>query len=410
MTSIGVLSMDDSLAAAKHKHHAQPSTKELLLKVKERDDMIKDLLLRVEALENKRNGVVVAQPASSVDANPSSPPASLPPAEEVATQAPQTNSAPQTQSAKPDAPGQFSVDVQASQRALERTLAKSGALLLPSGYLDTDINFAFSHSETPSLITVSSGQADAGETVGRGQQSVFSGRARQNIFDPSVAFRLGLPFDSQLELNLPYRFVDHSTVAAGQNLNIKANNSALGDIQVGLAKTLLKEEKWWPDVVARVRWNTGSGEAALGGGVNSITGSLSLLKRQDPLAFFLNGSYTKSFTQKNYFAGANGLMTSYNPGDTLGFSFGAQLAASSDTSLSFSLDQLFVSNVQQGFDTIAGSNRNVGILSIGASSIISRNFFVNLSVGVGLTNDAPDYTAGITLSNRTNLRPYLGLK
>lgn len=393
--SAAVLSVNDSLAAVKNKHHTHPSTRELLLKVKERDDVIKNLLLRVEALENKRDGAVVTQPGT-VDANPSISP-SQPPATEVAAQTAQTNNPPPSQTTKPDAPGQFDVDVQASQRALERTLAKSGALLLPSGYLDTDFNFTFTHREMPSLV------------ASKDLKSIFLGSNRQNIFEPSLAFRLGLPFDSQLEFSLPYRFIDYSTVVSGQSLDIKENNSGLGDVEIGVAKTVLKEDKWWPDLIARVNWNTGSGSSDINNGLGSITASMVALKRQDPLAFFFSGAYTKSFTEKNYLAGKDGNI-SYTPGDVLAFSFGAQLAASSDTSLSFSLDQLFVSNVEQGSDTIAGSNRNMGILSLGASSIITRNFFVNVSAGMGLTNDAPDYTAGITLSNRTNLRPYLGLK
>jgi hypothetical protein len=395
--------MDDSVAARKNKNRTQVSTRALLQKVKERDAMIKDLLSRVEALENNRSETAVTRQEPLANNEQSSPAPQQPANADI--QPDKSSSQPQAKTGEPaEAPGEFKVDLQASQRALERTLAKSGVLLLPTWYLDTDLNFTFTHRENQNFVLSRDSQ---GHTI-----SLASGKLRQNIFDPSIGFRLGLPFDSQLEFSLPYRFINQSKIMPSLAVDDKANGSGLGDVQIGLAKTLLQEDKWWPDLIARVRWNTDSGEASdgnvrLGGGIHSITGSLSMLKRQDPLAFFLNASYTKSFTKKDYFTGANGLTSSYNPGDTLDFSFGAQLAASADTSLSFSLDQFFVSNQQQGSQTIAGSNQNIAMLSVGASSIISRNFFINLSVGMGLTSDAPDYTAGITISNRTNLKPYL---
>ncbi len=399
IVTLGLSFMNDSIAAHKNKRKTHLSTQALLLKVKERDAVIKDLLARVEALENNRSGVAVTQQESLPYDHQSSPPQSQPAKDN--TQPDKTDSPPQNKTAETEAPGQFTVDEQASQRALERTLAKSGVLLLPTWYLDSDLNFTFTHREDQNFIQSKDNQ---GHDI-----SLASGKSRQNLFDPSIAFRLGLPFDSQLEFTLPYRFIDQSNIMPSLAGDIKANGSGLGDVQVGLAKTLLKEEQWWPDLIARVSWNTDSGDATdgdvgLGGGLHRVTGSLTALKRQDPLAFSFNARYTKAFTKKDYFPGGNG---SYNPGDTLAFSIGAQLAASADTSLLIALDQSFSSNIERGSQTIAGSNQNIGVLLIGASSIVSRNLFVNLTVGMGLTDDAPDYTAGITLSNRTNLKPYL---
>ncbi|WP_394752293.1 transporter [Crenothrix sp.] len=403
VTAVSLVFMDNSVAAHKHKRKPSHSTQALLQEVKQRDALIKNLLLRVEALENSRNPLSAPHhpQQEQLATNTTLPPQQAAPAA-TQTQADKTNSSPKPKAAA-EAPGQFSVDEQAAQRALERTLAKSGALLVPTWSLDTDLNFDFAHSERQIARIAKIGNDNITDLA----------KVRRNTFTPSVAFRLGLPFESQLEFSLPYSFIDQSTIPViqGQVGERKASGSGLGDIQIGLAKTLLREEQWWPDLIARVSWNTDSGDATdgdvgLGGGVHRVTGSLTALKRQDPLAFSFNARYTKAFTKKDYFPGVNG---SYNPGDTLAFSIGAQLAASADTSLSIALDQSFISNTELGSQTIAGSNQNIGLLSIGASSIVSRNLFVNLTVGMGLTDDAADYTAGITLSNRTNLKPYLGL-
>lgn len=404
--TVTVFFMNETIAARKTKTKSQQriSAHVLLLKIKERDVIIADLMSRIEMLEHTVGGAANGGQKNFARNSLLPPPSS----EQSSVQAEKSNKQTQTKTAEAEAPGEFKVDLQASQRALERTLAKSGALLLPTWFLDTDLNFNFTHQENPTFINIIDPQTRIA--------SLVAGKSRQNTFEPSIGFRLGLPHDAQLEISLPYRFVNQSINAPLlPGFETHANGSGLGDLQIGLAKTVLKEKAWWPDLIARVSWNADIGErndngVNLGGGIQSITGSLTALKRQDPLAFFLNASYTKTFTTKNYFIDGNGVPESFNAGDTIGVSFGTQLAASANTSLSLALNQLFVSNTTRGSQTIAGSNRNIGILTIGASSIISRNVFVNINAGMGLTEDSPDYTAGISISTRTNLKPYLGVE
>ena len=110
----------------------------------------------------------------------------------------------------------------------------------------------------------------------------------------------------------------------------------LGDFSVGLAKTVLRERNWWPDVVLRVNWDTGLGErtdndVALDGGFQELAGSVSLVKRQDPLVFVAGSFYEAAFEEDDI-----------DPGDTLGFSLGTFLAASPNTSLRVVLNQSFI--------------------------------------------------------------------
>jgi hypothetical protein len=45
----------------------------------------------------------------------------------------------------------------------------------------------------------------------------------------------------------------------------------------------------------------------------------------------------------------------------------------------------------------------IGTLSFGASSIIGRGKFLGLSAGIGLTDEAPEYSVGISLAARFGL-------
>lgn len=295
---------------------------------------------------------------------------------------------------KASLPGQFEVDETALDRALERTLASEGVVLMPFGMVEIEPSLTYVRQEidTPSLINLF-GFPAFGET-----------EVERNDYIASLAARIGLPFDSQLELDVPFSYVDQSemtTIGFDPIDEVEDDTGAFGDLRVGLAKTLMKEGGWRPDVVARVSWDSQTGKSvsngiALGGGNHELTGSLSLVKSQDPLAFFGSVSYEKTFEEDNL-----------DPGDRVGISIGTVLAASPETSLRASLRQDFTGDAEFEGNELDGTDQMAATLSIGASSILGRGILLDASADVGLTDDAPDYAARISLPIRFNVRPML---
>lgn len=291
------------------------------------------------------------------------------------------------------APGQFEVDELALDRALERTLTREGAVLLPFGMVEFEpgISYVRREFDAPALINLF-GFPAFGENV-----------VRRNEVSATLAARIGLPLDSQFELDVPYRYVDQSsTTMIGFNALEETDDrvAAFGDIGVSLAKTFLREDRWWPDAVARIRWNSGTGKTAkdgvaLGGGAHELTGSVSVVKSQDPLAFFGSLAYEKTFEENDI-----------DRGDRIGISVGTVLAASPDTSLRASLQQDFIGDAEVDGDKIAGSDRLAASLRLGASSVLGKGILLDASVDVGLTEDAPDYAARIALPIRFNPSGY----
>lgn len=277
---------------------------------------------------------------------------------------------------------------------MERTLVQTGVLLLPYGKAEIDPSFSYARWEvdSPTFVTEDG-------TVFVGEQEV-----RRNEFQTAQSLRLGLPFDAQLEVGVPYRYVDESTVTKvgfGERRESDGSGSGYGDVTVGVAKTLLRENGgWWPDIVGRVRWdsdtgNTISGNVPMGGGFNEVAGSLSVVKRQDPLAFVGGMSYETTFENNDV-----------KPGDDLGFSIGAVLAASPATSLRLGLDQSFVNETRVNGGSIDGSDQTIGTLSIGAASILGPGVLLNGAVDIGLTDDAPDYAVRASLPVQFDLPIY----
>jgi hypothetical protein len=84
----------------------------------------------------------------------------------------------------------------------------------------------------------------------------------------------------------------------------------------------------------------------------------------------------------------------------LGFSIGTFLAASPNTSLSLVLNQSFGDEFELNGQRIRGSDTVQSILTLGASAILGRNVLLGGAVGVGLTDDSPDYSVSISLPIR----------
>jgi uncharacterized coiled-coil protein SlyX len=275
-------------------------------------------------------------------------------------------------------PGQVVVDEEAAATALERALVQRGALLLPVGVLQSEPSFAYARQET--------------ETPTRflqdGEEIIAADEARSDHLASILTLRAGLPFESQLTLSLPYIYTNTDTVTridgAGEREE-SLDASGVGDFSVTLAKGLMRERGWRPDVIAEVSWNTDTGESdhgvELGSGFNEVAASITASKSQDPLVFVGGLSYSHAFEDDGI-----------RPGDAFGFSLGTVLAASPETSLQFFLDNAFFMDTKVDGRDVPGSDEVVAVFTIGASSILSSRVFADVELGIGLTEAAPDYT------------------
>ena len=223
---------------------------------------------------------------------------------------------------------------------------------------------------------------------------------RRDRLAAGLTLRLGLPFDSQLTLDAPYQFEDEATVTRVRFAGVEEETrtaSGFGDLGVAFSNGLLRERGWRPDLIGSVRWDSDTGQTddgvPLGSGFDEVTASLTAVKSQDPLVFVGGLSYTYAFESD----GAR-------PGDSLGVSVGTALAASPETSLRFFLDQSFALDEREvGGQDIPGSGDVVSLLTIGASSVLSPRVLLDIEVGIGLTESAPDYTVSVSLPVRFNL-------
>ncbi len=324
-----------------------------------RDAIIIELQRRLEQLERRltEEGVLEVEEAPEI--------------EPVATPRPQQG---------------LAVDELSAERALERTLVDEGALLLPAGQAEISptANYSYRDNDAPFVVD--------------GQ--VIELRVRRKEFEFGLGLAVGLPFDSQFEVNVPYNLVNQENTIRGGGAALASEDEwghAIGDISLGLAKTVLREDgNWWPDVIVRGIWDTNTGERSdndvpLDGSFNELRGQVVMLKRQDPLAFVGSFSYSYTFEDDDF-----------QPGQQFGITLGANLALSPETTLTVALNQAFTDDFKFDGDKVDGSNQNASSFDFGGSVIIGPRMLFRLTSNIGLTDDAPDYGLRAGLSYRFN--------
>ena len=283
------------------------------------------------------------------------------------------------------APGAFEVDEDAAQRALERTLTQTGALLLSPRTYELTPSFTFRRDELTTMVP-----ARFTPPGGTPTTVLINQRTRRNERLARLDLRAGMPYETQLELSLPYTYVKSRQVTDFGTAT-ETSGSAVGDARLGVAKTFMREDDWKPDLIGRLSYNFGNGDRqdggiALSGGYRQLQAELVAIKRQDPIAFVGSVFFNKSFEK-------DGIRL----GDAIGFSLSSVLAASPATSLQFGFSQIYRQEQKVlGIET-PGSEQTYGMFNLGASSVLSRDLTLVTSFGIGLGSDAPEYSFTISL-------------
>jgi hypothetical protein len=336
-----------------------------------RDEKINELLRRVEALEKKLRAV------NGETGAPLPPAAAAPPAPPVPTV-------------------QAEEEERMVRAALERTLVERSGILLSPGTLEIEPSITYVHA---SADNISIDGISIEDTLVIGE--IISHRVRRNIVIPALTFRLGLPYDFQVEAKLPYRYEANRTVR-GDSTEEFRETGGLGDIEFALSYQLLKEKGLVPDILGRVSWKTKSGqsppglisnELALGTGYDSLSFMLTALKVREPAAFFGSLMYISNLS-------VNKEEGHFDPGDMWGFNLGLALALNLDTSIHFVWEQRFSNAARLNGNKIHGSALYPGSLRIGTTYAFSPKFLLDVSVAIGLTRDAPDVQAVVAVPIR----------
>lgn len=355
------------LTAAAQPAPAQPLTRaDLVQALADRDRRIADLERRLAELERQRGAPPVA----------AAPPATTLP-----------NSA-----ATPAAPAGRG-DEEAELAALSRTLVQRGGLVLPPWSFEVVPSVAYANREVQGLALASTPE---------GIPTVVDQRLRADQARAALGLRLGLPWNSQIEAHIPYAWLRESR-SLGNGVHGVNEDSGIGDVQLAVSHQFFREKEGWrPDLLGALSWRFPTGQdpfragvaaVAPGSGLQEFGARLTALKSSDPMVFFGTLSYAHDL-------GKDVPGGHIQTGDVIGLDLGAVLAVSPETSITFGLSQDFRGRTQVDGLGAPGTDTVASTLQLGFDRVLTRRLLFDLTLGVGLTRDAPDYAIQISLPYR----------
>ncbi|MBR9870159.1 MAG: transporter [Gammaproteobacteria bacterium] len=142
-------------------------------------------------------------------------------------------------------------------------------------------------------------------------------------------------------------------------------------------------------------------QLSTGSGYYSVGGGLSMSKVLDPVVVFGSLSATYNLTADDLEQVRGGrLLTEVEPGFGLSGSAGFAYSLSYDISLSVSAQVSYSDETILTFsngDQASAQDQMTGFLSMSLGTRVSDTTIVNTSLGIGLTEDAPDFSLGLSL-------------
>ncbi|MHC0019018.1 putative pilus system protein FilC [Acinetobacter pittii] len=147
-------------------------------------------------------------------------------------------------------------------------------------------------------------------------------------------------------------------------------------------------------------YEIGLDELSTGKGYYSVGMGASTRKYIDPVVLFASASANYGFkeTGLNQARGSRTL-TSFDPGISGGFSFGFAYSFNYDVSLTMSYQQSFNMDAEFQFEkgeAYKSPDQSSAMLSFALGVRVSPETIVNGTVGIGLTEDAPDVSLGLS--------------
>lgn len=233
---------------------------------------------------------------------------------------------------------------------------------------------------------------------------------KRHSFIGNLGLRYGITDRLEMEFKVPYVYRDDTqrsravSIGASVDETFNATSNDIGDLEFAARYQLTGGSDGWPILIGNlvatvptgkspfdVKYALAQGvpgaqfplELPTGTGYFSFQPSITALYPTDPAVFFGNISYS-------YNAETSEDVGDYDPGDTIGLSFGMGFGLNerSSFSLGYSHKHVFRSELN-GFE-MDDSELDIGQLLIGYSFRYTPKTTLNLSLGIGTTDDAQD--------------------
>lgn len=244
-------------------------------------------------------------------------------------------------------------------------------------------------------------------------------RVNREFYLAALSARYGLTRRMEVEVKVPWVYRSESTTArplatpSATDSVFDNDGSGIGDVELGLRYQLNVGSATKPFYVASLRLKTTTGkgpfevdtynplpgatlqsELPTGTGFYALQPALTALLPSDPAVFFGTLSYTWNIKDDVDERDASGnRIGEYDPGDAFNFNFGVGLALNERSSFSVGYEHNVVFKDRlNGEDVPLAQRFHIGRILFGYSYQLTRRANFNLTLGAGITDDAPDVT------------------
>lgn len=241
-----------------------------------------------------------------------------------------------------------------ADRALERALVREGVFVLPPHTYEFTPQFSWAHWDSMKSPSV------------------------DNTYSSALGFRMGLPWQSQLSVAVPYVVNDERG---------GGTSSGFGDVGFMFSKVLHRETETHPALVGSIGWTSPTSNACCLGPipyVSGFQGGVTASKRLDPLVAYASVSYFSSLSRR--VAG-----TTVDPSDVIASRLGGSLAVTPATSLTAGINLSFLTDPPPGSPSAASPDRVLSTVDLGFSTIVWPKTLFSVSGQFGLTGNVPDF-------------------
>lgn len=303
----------------------------------------------------------------------------------------------------------FLVSGGAAQEALVPVAPKiqmpETSAMLPEGMREIEYGVLNSHFSRNRVVL---GGYTIFETILIG--TVDAEKIQRDIIIPSVRWRLGIGKNSEVGVTLPLRYrSDHITYLAERYegpREIQGSNFGFGDAEFAVSHQLRNETAARPGVIANVEmklatgvapWDVSSGGIPLGTGHYGLRAGLAAVRTISPVMLLADVQYFWNL------AAAVPDVGLVNPGDSWGYDLAVTYKISPRFSISGRFEQRVSAWTLVNGNRVLGSESNAATLYLGSTTAFEKGSYfdkLDVTAGVGLTEDAPDFVLKLSATKR----------
>lgn len=255
------------------------------------------------------------------------------------------------------------------ERTAEDVFLRGNRVLLGRGDVVIDVGQFYARSDAVQLL-------GAGGVVGLGV-------AEQSALTTLLVARVGIFRETELFASTSFSKQNHRDLLGDVTVS-SSSHSALGPTGIGLRRTLLREGRGRPDVVASV-----SGQIPSGDALRAAGGGLIVVKSVDPVVLFASANYVHPFAKRSTDS------VRISPVDSVDISMGYGLGLNDTLAISLAVGGSFTGRATSDAGTI--QRPSAFNVRFGLTTWLAQGLYLEPSISFGVSGPGHPFAIGVTV-------------